>query len=84
MSPLTLEKQVLSSFKTRLLQKALPLLLSLQRHTTDRLSKYILSRFTGRAHKHEGKLIVLIVLLSWRWDLPTPYTLVLRLSTDQG
>jgi hypothetical protein len=29
-----------------------------------------LSRFTGRAHKHEGKLIVLIVLLSWRWDLP--------------
>jgi hypothetical protein len=43
-----------------------------------------LSRFTGGACGHEGKLIVLIVLLSWRWDLPTPYTLVLRLSTDQG
>jgi hypothetical protein len=43
-----------------------------------------LSRFTGGACGHEGKLNVLIVLLSWRWDLPTPYTLVLRLSTDQG
>jgi hypothetical protein len=29
-----------------------------------------LSRFTGRAHEHEGKLIELIVLLSWRWGLP--------------
>jgi hypothetical protein len=29
-----------------------------------------MSRFTGRAHEHEGKLIELIVLLSWRWDLP--------------
>jgi hypothetical protein len=29
----------------------------------------ILSRFTGRAHEHEGKLIELI-LLSWRWGLP--------------
>jgi hypothetical protein len=30
----------------------------------------LLSIFTGRAHKHEGKLIVLIILLPWRWDLP--------------
>jgi hypothetical protein len=30
----------------------------------------ILSRFTGRAHKYEGKFIVLIVLLSWRWGMP--------------
>jgi hypothetical protein len=29
-----------------------------------------LSRFTGRAREHEGKLIELIVLLPWRWDLP--------------
>jgi hypothetical protein len=32
--------------------------------------EYLLSRFTGRAHEHEGKLIELIVLLPWRWDLP--------------
>jgi hypothetical protein len=29
-----------------------------------------MSRFTGRAHEHNGKLIELIVLLPWRWDLP--------------
>jgi hypothetical protein len=28
------------------------------------------SRFTGRAHGHEDKVIELIVLLSWRWGLP--------------
>jgi hypothetical protein len=30
----------------------------------------LVSRFTGRAHEHEGKLIELIVLFSRRWDLP--------------
>jgi hypothetical protein len=30
----------------------------------------VVSRFTGRAHEHEGKLIELIILLSWRWGLP--------------
>jgi hypothetical protein len=30
-----------------------------------------MSRFTGRAHEHEVKLIVLMMMLSWMWDLPT-------------
>jgi hypothetical protein len=31
-----------------------------------------MSRFTGRAYRHEDKLIALMILvvLSWRWDLP--------------
>jgi hypothetical protein len=29
-----------------------------------------LSRFTGRAHEHEGKLIVLIIVILWKGDQP--------------
>ena len=32
----------------------------------------MLSRFTGGAFEHEGILIVLMVMLPWRWDLPIP------------
>jgi hypothetical protein len=43
------------------------------------------SRFTGRAHEHEGKVIELIVLFSWKGGPAHRLIVVLRpLGSDQG